>query len=77
MGNVLGTWRCVREQDTAHINVMLVANRILELTICNLHLLPVLCQLAWAFSSSNQPTREVWSVEVMYEQCAWYVEVCV
>ena len=31
---------CVCEQDTAHIHVMLVANGILELTICNLHLLP-------------------------------------
>jgi hypothetical protein len=40
MCNVLGTWRCVCEQDTAHIHVMLVANRILELTICNLNLLP-------------------------------------
>jgi len=40
MRNVLGTWRCVCDQDTAHIHVMVVANTILELTICNLHLLP-------------------------------------
>ena len=46
MCNVLGTWRCVCEQDAAHIHVIVVANHILELTICNLHLLPVLCQLA-------------------------------
>ena len=40
MCNVLGMWRCVLcEQDTAPIHVMVVANRILELAICNLNLL--------------------------------------
>ena len=40
MSNVLGTRRRVCDQDTAHIHVMVVTNSILELAICNLHLLP-------------------------------------
>ena len=71
MSNVLGTWRCVCEQDTAHIHVMVVANRIVELAMCNLHLL-----IRAAQESSNQSEEKVWR-SWTDDQCAWYVEVCV
>ena len=74
MSNVLGTWRCVCEQDTAHIHVMVVANRILEPAIRNLHLLLRAAQAAQ--ESSNQSEVKVWR-SWSDEQCAWYVEVCV
>ena len=77
MRNVLGTWRCVWEQDTAHIHVMVVANRILKLAICNIHLSLVLRQLAWAFPSSNQSEEKVWRLWMCNVKCAGYVEVCV
>ena len=37
--NVHGTLGCVCELDTVHIHVIEVANRVLELAICNLNLL--------------------------------------
>ena len=40
MSTVPGTWRCVCEQDTAHIHVIIAPTHVLELTICNLLLLP-------------------------------------
>ena len=39
MSNVHGTWRCVCELDTMHIHVMEVSNHVVELAICNLHLM--------------------------------------
>ena len=75
MSNVPGTWRCVCEQETAHIHVMLMANRILELDICNLHLLPRAVPAGMDILELQPIQRE--GVEVVDEQCAWYVEVCV
>ena len=40
MVNVNGMWRCVCELDTVHIHVKKVSNHVLELAICNWHLLP-------------------------------------
>ena len=40
MSNVQGTWRCVCELDTVHIHVKKASNHVVELAICNLHLLP-------------------------------------
>ena len=75
MCNVLGTWRCVCEQDTAHIHVMVVANRIMKLEICNVHLLPRAAPAGMGILEL-QPMRRG-GVEVADVQCAWYVEVCV
>jgi len=72
MCNVLGTWRCVCDQDTAHIHVMLVASRILELAICNLHLLPRAVPAGMGIPELQPTQRE--GVEVVDVQCAWYVE---
>ena len=75
MSNVLGTWRCVCEQDTAHIHVMVVTNRILGLAICNLHLLPRAVSAGMGILELHPiHTR---GVEVVDVQIAWYAEVCV
>ena len=78
MRNVLGTWRCVCEQDTARIHVMLVANRILELTIYMQPAPPASAVPAGMGIIELQPTYTR-GVEVLDEHFAWYVvvEVCV
>ena len=75
LSNLHGTLGCVCEQDTAHIHVILVANRVLELAVCNLHLLPRAVPAGMGILEL-EPTQ-TGSVEVVAEQCAWYVKVCV
>jgi len=75
MCNVFGTWRCVCEQDTAHIHVIIAPNNVLELAIYNLHLLPRAVPAGMGILKPQPTQRE--GVEVVEEQCAWYVEVCV
>jgi len=70
---VHGTWRCVCELDTAHIHVMAASNHVLELAICNMHLLFSAVQAG--LGVSDLPPTEISGVEVADEQCAWYVEV--
>ena len=73
MCKMIGTWRCVCEQDTAHILVMLVANRILELAICNLHLLPRAVPAGMGILELQPTQRGGVEVGVADKQCAWYV----
>ena len=63
------------ELDTVHIHVMKVSNHVLKLTTGNLHLLPRVVQAGLGVSDLEPP--EFCGLEVMDEQCAWYVEVCV
>ena len=63
------------ELDTVHIYLKKVPNHVVELVICNLHLLPRAVQ-AGLVVSGLEPTRPD-SLGVMDEQCAWYVEVYV
>ena len=74
MSNVHGTWRCVCGLDTVHIHVMKVANQVVELAKGNLHLLPRAVQAGLGVSDPQLP--EFGGLEVVGEQCAWYVEVC-
>ena len=53
---------------------MEVANHVLELAICNLHLLPHAVQAGLGVSGLEPP--EFGGLEVVGEQYAWYVEVC-
>ena len=74
-----GTWRCVCDQDTEHIHVTVAPTHVLELTICNLLLLPR-AVLAGMGILELQPTQRGGVEVVVDEQCAWYVErggVCV
>ena len=78
MSNVHGTWRCVCEQDTEHVHVTKIANHVLKLAICNLHLEPRAVQAG--LGVADPEPHEFGGLEVMDEQChqcAWYVEVCV
>ena len=70
-----GTRRCVFKLDTAHIHVMATSNHESELATCNMHLLFHTVQSGLGVSDI-QPTG-LSGVEVVDEQCAWYVEVCV
>ena len=74
-GNVRGTWRCVCEQDTAHSHVIIAPIHFPDLAVCNLHILPRAVPAGMGILEL-QPTHTR-GVEVMDEQCAWYVEVCV
>ena len=69
MSNVHGTWRCVCELDTPHIHVIAVPNHVLELGICNLHLLPRAVQAGMGVLVL-EPTQ-VSRFEVADEQSAW------
>ena len=79
MSNMLGTglWRCVCEQDTEHIHVIIAPTHVLELTICNLLILPRAVPVGMSILVV-QPTHTT-GVEVVDVdgQCVWYVEVCV
>ena len=75
MRNVDDTWRCVCELDTVHIHVKEVSTNVEELDISNLHLLPRAVQAVLGVSGLGPP--QFGGLEVMGEQCAWYVEVCV
>ena len=75
MSNVHDTWRCVCGLDTVHIHVMEVSNHVLRLAIDSLQLLPGAVQAGLGVSDL-QPS-DFSGLEVMDEQCAWYVEVCV
>ena len=63
------------EPDTVHIHVIKYPNLVLEPDICNLNLLPRAVQAGLGVSDL-QPS-EFGGLEVIDEQCAWYVEVCV
>ena len=63
------------ELDTVHSHVKKVANRVLKLAICNMHLLPRAVQAGLGVSDLKPP--EFGGLEVVGEQYAWYVEVCV
>ena len=65
----------VCELDTVHIHVTYVSNHIVELAICNLHLLFRTVQAGLGVSDLQPP--DFGGLEVIDEQCAWYVEVCV
>ena len=73
--SVHGTWRCVCELDTAHIHVISTPNLVLELPICNLHLLFRAVQAGVDVFDLKPP--QVSGLEVVDGQCAWYMEVCV
>ena len=75
MCNVHDTWRCVCGLDTVHIHVMEVSNHVLRLAIDSLQLLPGGVQTGLGVSDL-QPS-DFSGLEIMDEQCAWYVEVCV
>ena len=75
MSNVHGTWRCVFELDTADIHMMPIPNHVVELAICNLHLLFHAVQAGMDVSSLE--LSQVSGLEVVDEPCAWYVELCV
>ena len=61
------------EQDTAHIHVIIAPTHDLELTICNLHLLPRAVPAGMDILELQPIQME--GVEVVDWQCAWYVEV--
>ena len=63
------------ELDTVHIHVKEVSNHVKELPYATCTYCIVLCKLAWVYLSSNQPIFV--GLEVVDEQRAWYVEVCV
>ena len=67
-------WRCVRELDTAHIHVLAASNHAVVLAICKLHLLPRAVHAGLVVYDLQPP--ELGGVEVVDEQCAWYVRVC-
>ena len=75
MGNVHVTWRCMCELDTVHIHVMPIPNHVVELAICNLNLLLRAAQAGVDVFDPELPQSS--GLEVVDEQCAWYVEVCV
>ena len=72
---VHGMCGCVRELDTVHIHVLSVSNCAVVLAICKLHLLPRAVQAGLVVSDLQPP--KLGGVEVVEEQCAWYVLVCV
>ena len=70
---VCGGYVC--ELDTVHIHVLAASNHAEKLAIGNLHLLPRAVQAGTGVSDLEPPTFGC--VEVVDEQYAWYVEVCV
>ena len=65
----------VCEQDTVSIHVIEVSSLVLEFAIYILHLLPHDVPAGMSEFESKLP--ELSGVEVVEEQHAWYVEVCV
>ena len=63
------------EPDTVHIHMKKVANHVLELVICNMHLLPRAVQAGLGVSDPQPP--EFGGLVVVGEHCAWYLELCV
>ena len=61
--------------DTAHIHVMPIPNHAVELSIFNLHLLLRAAQAGMDVFDLELPQSS--GLEVVDEQCAWYVKVCV
>ena len=75
MSNVHGSRRCVCGLDTVHMQVKKVSNRLVELAICNLHLLVRAVQAGLGVSHLKPPQFS--GTEAVDGQCEWYVEVCV
>ena len=75
MSNAHGTWRCVCEQDTMRIHVIEASKLVLEFATGILHLLPRVVP-ADMDAFELKPT-ELSGVDIVDEQYAWYVEVCV
>ena len=61
--------------DTVHIHVMTESNHVVELFICNLHLLLRDVQAGLGVFDLKSP--QLSGLEVVDEECACYVEVCV
>ena len=65
-----GAWY---EMDTIHIDVISIPNHVLELSVCNLHLLFRAVQAGMDAFDLELP--QISGLEVVDEQCAWYVKV--
>ena len=61
--------------DTVHIHLMKVANHVVELAIGNSYLLSYAVQAGLGVSDLEPPQCS--GADVVEEQCAWCVEVCV